>query len=310
MKLEGPVLLTGATGFVGSRVARRLLAAGVPVRAIVRRAGADAELAQHAGYGEVVGDFVDADVALEAAKGCACVVHAAATSGPELEPVRRVNVEGTRAMLDAARSAGARRYVQISTLSVYDVDGRDVVDETTPLKRDADPYGSTKAEGDRLVLAAAKRGLAAVILRPGAILGVHPTSTWAVKVPTRIREGKIKLLGDGGNRMVFVHVEDLVDAVLLGLTDDRAVGGVYDVVERNTTWRVYTDEVRRWFSMPALPSYSDEEVAAGKMVHWTGAFGSDRLARELGWAPRRTFEAGMAEAAAYWGGILTAQDNT
>jgi nucleoside-diphosphate-sugar epimerase len=299
---EKHILVTGSTGFVGSRVARRLLAEGARVRAIVRRPGADAALSAHAGYEEVVGDFVDPGVASAAARGCACVVHAAATSGPEMEPVRRVNVEGTRSMLGAALDAGARRYVQISTLSVYDVAGHDVVDETTPIKRDAEPYGSTKAEGDRLVMEAARGGLPTAILRPGAILGVHPTSTWAVKVPTRIREGKVKLLGDGGNRMVFVHVEDLVDAVLLSLEQDRAAGGVYDVVERNTTWRAYTDEVCRWFSMGEVASYTEEEAEAGKMVYWTGAFQSDRLARELGWAPRRTFEQGMAEASDYWRG--------
>jgi nucleoside-diphosphate-sugar epimerase len=291
------VLLTGATGFVGSRVARRLLDAGATVSAVVRRSGADPSLlGPH--YEETVGDFVDPSVAVKAAVGCDLVVHAAATAGPEMEPVRRVNVDGTRSMIAAARTAGASRYVQISTISVYDVAGLETVDETAPLKSAADPYGTTKAEGDRLVLEAMTAGLSAVVLRPGAILGVHPTSTWGVKVPSRVRDRQIKLLRDGGNTMPFVHVEDLVDAILLALTEERAAGGVYNVLERNSTWRRYTDEVRTWFGTAELDRVPDAEAAA--MTYFTGAFAAKRLRDEMAWRPRRSFEDGMAEAAAYW----------
>ncbi|HEU4723808.1 MAG TPA: NAD(P)-dependent oxidoreductase [Candidatus Eisenbacteria bacterium] len=291
------VLLTGATGFVGSHLAHRLLDHGVPVRAIVRRAGADVSLLRP-GYEEVVGDFVEPAVSARAAEGCDLVLHAAATSGPEFEPVRRVNVDGTRSLLDAARAAGASRFIQISTLSVYDVGGLDEVDEDSPLKTGTEPYGVTKAEGDRLVFGAAADGLAATILRPGAILGVHPTSTWAVKVPARIREGQIKLLRDGGNTMPFVHVRDLVDAVFLAVASPRSVGRAYNVLEMNGTWRMYTDEVRGWFGLPELERVPDAEAAA--MTYWTGRFSAKRLRSELGWSPKCRFEQGMAESKTFW----------
>jgi nucleoside-diphosphate-sugar epimerase len=293
------VLLTGCTGFVGSRIARRFLDAGASIRSIVRRPDVDPLLREQGGaaYEEVVGDFVHRDVAAKAAIGCHVVVHAAATAGPDLEPVRRVNVDGTRSMLDAALGAGAR-YVQISTISVYDLAGLDTVDETAPLKRGAEPYGTTKAEGDELVLAAFEKGLRGTVLRPGAILGVHPTSTWAVKVPERIRDRQIKLLRDGGNTLPFVHVEDLVDAVGLTLESERSVGRVYNVLETNATWRRYADEVRRWFDAPDLERVPESEAAA--MTYWTGRVLADRLGTELGWKPVRTFKDGMAEAESYW----------
>lgn len=291
------VLLTGATGFVGSRIAHRLLGSGATVRSIVRRSGADPTLLR-AEFEEIVGDFVEPGVAARAAEGCDLVIHAAATSGPDFEPVRRVNVDGTRAMLDAARSAGATRFIQISTLSVYEVKGLEVVDEDSPLKTGTEPYGVTKAQGDRLVFEAVDAGLAATILRPGAILGVHPTSTWAVKVPSRIREGKIKLLRDGGNTHPFVHVEDLVDAVLLALSNPRSVGRAYNVLEMNGTWRAYTDEVRKWFSAPPMEGVPEEDAAS--MSYWTGRFSAERLKAELGWVPAFSFTQGMAQAAEYW----------
>src|SRR5580765_1232985 len=96
------VLLTGCTGFVGSRVARRFLDAGAAIRAIVRRPDADPSLRAYGvpAYEEIVGDFVDRDIAAKAAVGCDVVIHAAATAGPDIEPVRRVNVDGTRSMLE------------------------------------------------------------------------------------------------------------------------------------------------------------------------------------------------------------------
>ena len=290
-------LVTGATGFVGSRVAMRLAALGCAVRAIVRHSGAAPEL-RSAGVAEIEGDFVEPDIARRAADGVHMVVHCAATSGPDLAPVRRVNAEGTRAIADAALAAGCRRYVQISTGSVYRMDGLAVADEEAPLKVEGDPYGVTKAEADRIVLGAAGRGLPAVILRPGAILGVHPTSTWAVKMPARVRDRQIKLSIDGLNVVPYVHVEDLVDAILLALSEGRAVGRVYNVADGQMTWREYTDEVRGWFGTAPLDVLAKEEVPAGS--YWTGKYDAQHIRRELNYAPRRTYAEGMAEAGRYW----------
>lgn len=291
------VLLTGGTGFVGSRIARRLIRLGHRLRAVVRQPRETGDL-QHSLVQEIEGDFVDPAVTLEAAEGCDLVIHCAATGGPDLEPVRRVNVEGTRAVIDAARRAGATRFIHISTVSVYRINDRKVIDENSPLKTSGDPYGVTKAEGDRIVLDAVGGGLRTTILRPGAILGVHPTSTWAVKVPERIRDRQVKLRIDGGDTLPWVHVEDLVDAVLLAIADDRAIGRVYNMVDGHTTWREYTDRVRRWFGMAPLEVIPRAEVPPG--AYWTGRFDAELIRDELDYAPRRTFEEGMAEAGRYW----------
>ena len=292
-------LITGTTGFVGSRVARRLLDQGGRVRAIVRRRGAAPEL-EHLDYEEIEGDFVDPAIAARAADGCGWVVHAAATSGPEFEPVRRVNVDGTAAMLAAAERTGATRFVHISTLSVYDVADQPVVDESMALKTaETDPYGTTKAMGDRLVMEATGRGLAAVIFRPGAILGVHRTSTWAVKVPTRVRDDQNVPARDGRGTHPTIHVEDLVDAVELGLRDDRAPGGVYNVVSHNGTWGDYLNEVRSWFGLAPM-----EPKAASAAPPWTGRFANERLLSELAWKPSRSHAEGMGEAAEHWRSVL------
>jgi nucleoside-diphosphate-sugar epimerase len=297
-KPPGPtVLVTGGTGFVGSRVALRLAAMGSRVRAIVRRTGAAPEL-RSAGIEEIEGDFVEHEVARRAAVGADLVVHCAATSGPDLEPVRRVNAEGTRAVVDAALAAGCRRYVHISTCSVYRTVGLALVDEDAPLMETGDPYSVTKAEADTIVLEGAARGLHTVILRPGAILGVHPTSTWAIKMPARVRDRKIKLVVDGMNAVPYVHVEDLVDAILLALGDERAVGRIYNMVDGKMTWKEYTDEIRGWFGTPPLEVIPKEQVPEGG--YWLGQFDAKRIRAELNYAPRRTYAEGMADAGRHW----------
>jgi nucleoside-diphosphate-sugar epimerase len=291
------VLLTGGNGFVGSRVAARLLGFGCRIRAIVRNPGQEPAL-RHERVTEIEGDFVDPAVTAPAARGANVVIHCAATSGPEVEPVRRVNTEGTRVVCGEALSAHCERYVQISTGSVYDRAHHAAVDETTPLKESGDPYGLTKAEGDRVVLDFMKRGLAAVILRPGAIIGLHRTSTWAVRIPEMVRDGKVKLRGDGEDIIPYVHVENFVDAIVLAITSPAAVGHVYDVVDGQVTWRTYTDEVRRWFELPELERIPMDQVQPG--TYWKGVFESRRIRDELGYRPRLTYDQGMSDARSHW----------
>lgn|GEM_PF-3953508 len=92
-----------------------------------------------------------------------------------MAPARRPSVEGTRALAEAALAAGCRRLVHLSTISVYAMDGLDVVDEDSPLlgrdRAAQDPYGVSKAEAERALAEVGERGLAPVVLRPPAILG-------------------------------------------------------------------------------------------------------------------------------------------
>src|SRR5436853_7607314 len=140
-----PILVTGCSGFVGGRLAARLAAAGARVRALVRRTG------DHPGLSspditQMEGDFVDPDTARRACEGMAFVVHSAATIGSDLAEARRVNVTGTAVLAAAAREAGCRRFLHVSTISVYDWErGGSVFDETAPLKAIEKAYAHTPA---------------------------------------------------------------------------------------------------------------------------------------------------------------------
>ena len=140
-----PVLVTGGSGFVGSHLASRLAAAGARVRALVRRRGEYPGLSS-SNVSQMEGDFVDPETARRACEGMELVVHSAATIGSDLAEARRVNAGGTAALAAAAREAGCRRFIHVSTISVYDWErGGSVVDETAPLKTIEKAYPHTPA---------------------------------------------------------------------------------------------------------------------------------------------------------------------
>src|SRR5262245_22395103 len=197
-------LITGASGFVGGRTARRLLQEGMHVRGLVRRA------VELPGLEIYVGDITDAATVAPAAVGAHLVVHCAAVfRSATREQAMRVNVEGTRIVLEAALQAGCERFIHLSTVSVHEVDGRDVVDESTPLRHAGDVYGESKAMAEREVWAAAAKGLKVTVLRPPAILGVDPTAYWSVRMAHRIASGDFALPGDGLATLPYVHVDNL-----------------------------------------------------------------------------------------------------
>jgi nucleoside-diphosphate-sugar epimerase len=302
-----PVLVTGGSGFVGSHLATRLAAAGAEVRALVRRRGDHPGLSSP-NITQIEGDFVDPATARRACAGMAFVVHSAATIGSDLADARRVNANGTAVLAAAAREAGCRRFLHISTVSVYDWErGGSVFDETAPLKTiekayphtpAASPhYGLTKAEAERALQAEMDRGLAATILRLGAVLGVHPTSSWAVLVPAKIREGLVSLAG--GSALPWTHVENVGHAMDLALAHPAAVGRAYNVVDGHIPWRRYVEDVRSWFpDAPPAPGAPEEQGKAEDS--FVSHCSNDRIRAELGYAPLRSYEDGMAEAAAWW----------
>lgn len=294
MQLEGTtVLVTGANGFVGGRVCRRLAAGGAEVRALVRRPG-EADVLDADGITEVEGDFTDPADAARAVQGIAVVVHCAATAGADLEATRHVNTEGTRTLVDACRAAGVGRFVHISTGSVYDRAGRDLVDESTPRVTDGDPYSLTKAEAEQVVEEAAEAGLAATILRPPAVLGWGPTSTWGQRFPEMLRDGEFPITPNPRTTHSWVHVDDLADAVAVAIEDDRAVGRTYNVVGGHGTWQQYIDAVR------AIVDGDQDPFAGEQPPAWEGRFDGSRLRDELDLTPGRTFDEAMAEVAEHW----------
>jgi len=308
MSLGGrSALVTGGSGFVGSHIAGALAAVGADVRAVVRRKG------DHPGLGsplitQIEGDFVDPKTARKVCKGVDLVVHCAATLGTDLEDARRVNVEGTGVLAAAAREAGCRLFVHISTISVYDWScGKSVFDETAPLKTEVKPYphspaaspyyGLSKAEGERALRAEMERGLRATIFRLGAVLGLHPTSSWSVLVPGKVRSGEISAQEQEDGILPWTHIANVVQALRLALGTPAANGQAYNLVDGHATLQRYFSEIRSWFPELAKEAPAAEaKVVQAFAAHCPG----DKIRLGLDYEPVVTFGEGMAEAARYW----------
>lgn len=310
MKLQGvPVLVTGGSGFVGSRIAAWLAAQGADVRAVVRHAGAHPGL-ESPRITQVEGDFTDAATARRLCEGRELVFHAAATIGRDVKEALHVNVTGTAILAGAARAAGCRRFVHISTLSVYDFQSgraefaedapRRMIGKTYAHSPAATPhYGITKAEAERVLQVEMKHGLPATIFRLGAVLGVHPTSSWAIKVPAKVRAGQVPVLGDGSDIMPWTHVDNVVHAIGLALDRPASIGRAYNVADGDVAWRDFIGEMRSWFpGAPPAPVIPAEQAEPGDK--FIGHCPNTRLKAELNYAPLRTYAEGMAEAAAWW----------
>jgi nucleoside-diphosphate-sugar epimerase len=299
-------LITGGSGFVGSHLAGLLARMGYAVRALVRRQG------EHPGLGhpritQLEGDFVDPETARRACDGAEVVVHSAATLGTDLDDARRVNVGGT-AGLAAARAAGCARFVHISTISVYDwACGKSVFDETAPLKIEVKPYphspaaspyyGLSKAEGERALREEMERGLPATIFRLGAVLGLHPTSSWSVLVPAKVRAGEIAASEQEDGVLPWTHAANVSHAVGLAIMAPEASGQAYNVVDGHATLRRYFGEIRCWFpEADRTPAAEGAKAANAFAAHCPG----DKLRYQLGYEPLVTFGEGMEEAARYW----------
>ena len=292
MELRGKtVFVTGANGFVGTYVAERLVKEGLRVRALVRSPEAAAEL-QRRGVEAILGELTDKDALPAAARGADLVVHCAATGAHDLEEARRVNVEATATLAEAALAEGCERFVHISTVGVYPLREREgVLDEDSPMVTGGDAYSVTKAEGEQVVSAAAARGLRAVILRPAVILGVHPSSFWGTVFPKQIAAGQFVHVDEGQTRLGYLHISTLVEAVVRALQtdDERVIGQVFNIVDGHATWESYT----RHFRKSPLPSVSSDRVPG--FFSFRGSYATEKAERLLGLAPRDVFEASLEE---------------
>jgi 2-alkyl-3-oxoalkanoate reductase len=208
-------LVTGGTGFLGRRLVARFLAAGDRVAVLGRNPAPDLE-AQ--GVRFIRASLDDAAAVRAACAGIEAVFHTAAKVGVwgRYDDFFRTNVLGTRALLEGCRAHGVQRLIYTSTPSVvYNGQPLANANESLPLTTDCpSPYPLTKALAEHEVLAANSATLRTVALRPHLIWGVGDPHL-VPRVLARARSGRLRIVGDGQNRVDLVHVENAVDAHLL-----------------------------------------------------------------------------------------------
>jgi nucleoside-diphosphate-sugar epimerase len=318
----GKLVITGAAGFIGSALARHFLALGKELVLFVRsKAKLPADLSASSGITIVEGDFADEASVVRALDGAGEVVHCAVH--PDIfnrEAAWRVNVEGTRRLLQAARSRGVRHVVFLSTCAVYGLKTVGEVNENSPLVPSNDVYCDTKIEAEKLCRAFSGPMFPVTVLRIPSVYGPG-SKLWTRDLGDMLLARKFPLLSGGNAAFACVYVDDLVHAVSLVLREPGAYGEVFNVIGEQTTLKDFVVGYGRALGAPtprsvpawAARAYACVHTAAAKAVGLPPAihpktvdmltirttYNGDKL-RLYGWRPKTTLEEGLARSAEWY----------
>ncbi|MBO3753774.1 MAG: NAD-dependent epimerase/dehydratase family protein [Candidatus Brockarchaeota archaeon] len=231
------ILVTGASGFLGGHLVEEMVSKGFNVIGMVRKSS-DTSLLRSLGVELRVGDLTDPESLSRATENIDIVIHLAAyyTFFGKKEMYRRINVEGTRLLVEAALRNDVKRFVYCSsTEAIGPVKSPPAEEDSLP--NPSYEYGRSKLEAEKIVRSYGEKGVEYTILRPSGIYGprnVDDISYWFITafarnaLPTRI------IVGDGRNLVQFVHVKDVVQGFLLVLDKPG--------ISRNQTYFISEDK--------------------------------------------------------------------
>jgi nucleoside-diphosphate-sugar epimerase len=305
--------VTGATGFIGGRLARRLRDRGDEVVVLVRSPD-KAEPLRDIGCELVRGHLDDETAIRKGLEGCDSVFHAAAMYKVGIPPGQRVemwkaNVVGTERVLSSAAEAGARRIVYVSTIGAFGNTKGKVVDEfhRHPGTGFVSAYDETKYRAHQVAVDLIAKGAPILIAQPGGVYGPGDTSEMANLID-QVRSGRLKFKVFPETGFNFVYVDDVVDGLLL-IHDKGRVGEAYVLGGQITTMGEIVDKIAllsgrkapRFTLPPAMikaslplaplvtrlmrlpPNLRELIKAADGVTYWAT---DEKARRELGYAPR------------------------
>lgn len=320
MKLSGKrALITGATGFIGGRLAERLAAEeGVQVRALARNPQKGRWLA-NLGIEVVPGDMTALDSLQTAVADCDLVFHCAAwvSEGGTKDEVWAVNVAGTQNLVNAALVAGpVERFVHLSSCAVYGSVQRHNIDEQTPTQMRGNLYADSKVAAEEVVFKAYEQyHLPVVSARASQVYGPG-SKQFTIRPIEVIKSGKMVLVDGGHHLCKPIYIDNLVDGLILCAKVDAAVGQAINFTDdRPVPWRDFFGAYGRMLNVDSFPSvpYPAAWLIAGfnevkaalkgkktglnraavKALRSNNSFSNQKARTLLGWTPKINFEEGM-----------------
>jgi nucleoside-diphosphate-sugar epimerase len=269
------VLVTGATGFVGGRLAEILTDMEVETVCMVRTWGAASRLARLP-VRLVGGDMTDLASVRQAMSGCDVIMHCALDNRTRGRTLGRSSSSGTRNVMQAALEHGVSRVVHVSSAAVHGLapPSQRAIGESHPLGRTGHDYCDAKVAGERVAVEYHRRHrLPVSILRPTLVYG--PFGYYS-EAPARLaREGRLALVDGAEGLCNCVYVDNLVQAMLLAATEPAAIGEAFYVSDaRALKWREYLERHAAALEpeVPAPRVVTRRELAAARRRLRNGAF--------------------------------------
>lgn len=309
------VVVTGASGFVGRSVVRRLAALGWRVTALVRRDEEVPGASRHAR----VDDLDDLDALRVALAGARAVIHLAArvhvmreTATDSLAAFRAVNVDGTRHVRDLAVKAGVQRLVYLSSVKVHGA-GRRTPYHAEDALAPEDPYGVSKQEAEGLLHQISGERLGWTILRPPLVYGPQVRGNFRRLLRLAELASKVPLpLGGIANRRSLLYVENLADAIAAVLATEAAIGRTYllsdgeDLSTSELLEHLAAGLGRRAHLLPCptrlATAFARVLDRSGEAQRLLGSLTVDSspLHRETGWKAPHAVDAALCVTAEWW----------
>jgi nucleoside-diphosphate-sugar epimerase len=225
------VLVTGAAGFLGGHITDLLLLRGERPRVLIRPDdGVGALAAKEVEIHRA--DLCDPAAMAPALRGVDRVLHCAARTGPwgPDGEYQHTNVRGLETLVRCALTAGVRRVVHVSSITVHGNDVRGEADESAPLREESNPYSRSKVAGERLLEQTIREQHAPVtIVRPGWLYGPRDVASFA-RLARTIDTGRMVIVGSGHNHLPLLYIEDAARGVLAASEAQRAEGRAYLLV--------------------------------------------------------------------------------
>jgi len=250
------VLVTGANGFIGSNLCRRLLAEGFAVNALVRKSS-DLQFIDGLPLQLFYGDITQPETLKPAMEGAQKVFHVAglaADYGP-FSLFEKINFQGTKNVAAAAVDAGVKRFVYVSTVAFHGF-GKQNVTEDAPPAGNLIPYAQTKLMAEQWLWDFAKTSIMEITaVRPGNVFGINDR-TFIFKYIDALLQGKFAEINHGKSKTCPVYVENLVDIMMLIAAEPKAVGNAYLATDGlDICWHEFNTALAKQLGVP-LPKTS------------------------------------------------------
>ncbi len=250
------VLVTGANGFIGSNLCRRLLAEGYEVNALVRKSS-DLQFIESLPLRRYYGDITQSETLKSAMEGVRKVFHVAGLAadwGP-YSLFEKINFHGTKNVALAADAAGVKRFMFVSTVAFHGF-GKQRVKEDDPPAKNLIPYAQTKLLAEQWLWAFSKKSsMEITAVRPGNVFGINDR-TFIFKYIDALLQGKFAEINHGRCKTCPVYVENLVDIMMLAATEPKAVGNAYLATDGlDICWHEFNTALAKQLGVP-LPKTS------------------------------------------------------